>query len=162
MAFSTYAEAVAALRRHLNDLPQLNTLDRDLENTDDELEDDIKFALMDINHAFEPMMMFTIADVAVEPGVDTGRVPWSLLKDAAILQILQQKGIISARNALTYSDAGGVQVNEMDKWGRYLNYFNVLAGNFDRKLMNLKRRQNIQAVWGGGTNSPMGWDYYYG
>jgi hypothetical protein len=161
MPFSTYNEAVIELRRHINDIPQLNTLDREIENTDDELDDYIKSALNDINLNYEPKTMFTLADIVVEPGIDAGRLPWSTVRLGAILQMLSIKGIISARNTITYSDAGGVQVSEMDKWGRYLNYFNSLTLRYEKQVTQLKIRANIESVFGG-VNSPMGWDYYYG
>jgi hypothetical protein len=161
MAFSTYAEAATNFRRYLNDSPQLNTLDRAIESTDDELIDFIQQALTEINFAYEPKTMFALEDVAVIPGVDQGRVSWSMLRTGALLQLLTIKGVISSRNAITYSDAGGVNVTEMDKWGRYLNYFNVLANKYERQVQALKVRSNIESVYGG-VNSPMGWDYYYG
>ncbi|MCF1193625.1 hypothetical protein LRR18_18725, partial [Mangrovimonas sp. AS39] len=93
--------------------------------TDDELLDYVQDTLNNINLNYEPKTNFTLADIVTEPGVDAGRLPWSLVKLGATLQLLEIKGIISARNTLTYSDAGGVNVSEMDKWGRYLNYFNA-------------------------------------
>lgn len=160
MAFSTYEEAATNFRRYLNDSPQLNTLDKAIESTDDELVDFIQAALNEINFAYEPKTRFALSDVAVVPGVDEGRVGWSMLRTGALLQLLTIKGVISSRNAITYSDAGGVSVTEMDKWGRYLNYFNVLATKYERQVQALKIRANIEGAFGG-VNSPMGWDYYY-
>ncbi len=160
MAFATYEEAGANFRRYLNDSPQLNTLDKAIESTDDELVDFIQAALNEVNFAYEPKTNFALSDIAVVPGTDQGRVGWSMLRTGALLQLLQIKGIISSRNAITYSDAGGVSVTEMDKWGRYLNYFNTLALKYERQVQALKIRANIEGAFGG-VNSPMGWDYYY-
>jgi len=162
MAFASYSEAVIKLRRYINDIAQLNTLDREMESTDDELEDAIKDALIEINTSYEPKTGWALANIIVEPTDTNGAVPWTLVKLGAVLQLLTAKGILSARNAISYSDAGGVSVSEMDKWGRYLNYFNTLAAQYERKLIQVKTRENIQQIWGGGTASPMGFDYYYG
>lgn len=161
MAFENYRDAVVAFRRYLNDVPQLNTLDREYESTDDELEEFIKDALNDINLNYEPKTRFTLSDIIVEPGVDDGKISWTLVKLGAVLQLLQIKGIISARNAITYSDAGGVQVSEMDKWGRYINFFNVLVTKYERGVTTIKTRANVEQAFSS-MNSPFGWDYYYG
>lgn len=161
MAFSTYAEAATAFRRYLNDTPQLNTLDREIESTDDELVEFIKDALNEMNNRYEPQTRWKLENICVEPGVDNGTLPWSTVKLGAILQLLTIKGIISARNTLTYSDQGGVTIQAMDKYGRYQSFFNQLSQVFETKLMQLKIRENI-ATGFGGVNSPMGFDYYYG
>lgn len=160
MAFVTYKDAALAFRKWINDSPQLNTLDRDFESTEDELEDFIKDALNDINLKYEPKTRYQLKDVIVEPGLDEGRVAWSMLKTGALLQLLTVKGIISARNTITYNDQGGVSVTEMDKYGRYLAYFNVLTNKYERDLMQLKVRANLEQGWGS-SMSPMGWDYFY-
>ena len=161
MAFGTYQDAATALRRYINDIPQLNTLDQEIENTDDELADYIKDALNDINFQYEPTTSFKLSDVVVEPGVDQGRISWTVVKLGAILQLLTSKGIISARNAITYSDAGGVTVAEMDKYGRYMAYFNQLTAKYERLVQQIKIRANIADGYSA-VNSPFGFDYYYG
>lgn len=161
MAFATYAEAALAFRRYLNDTPQLNTLDREMESTDDELEEFIKDALNEMNNNYEPRTQWRLESICVEPGVDPGALPWSTVKLGAILQLLTIKGIISARNTITYSDQGGVTVQEMDKYGRYMQFFNQLARVFETKLQMLKVRQNVADGFGG-VNSPLGFDYFYG
>ena len=160
MAFTTYEEAAANFRRYLNDSPQLNTLDKAIENTDDELVDYIQQALNELNFAYEPKTRYALADIAVVPGTDEGRIGWGMLRTGALLQLLTIKGVISSRNAITYSDAGGVQVSEMDKYGRYLNFFNVLANKYERQVLALKIRANIEGAFGG-VNSPLGFDYWY-
>jgi hypothetical protein len=52
----------------------------------------------------------------------------------ATLKILTKKGILSARNTLTYQDAGGITVQDYDKYGRYVNYFNVLVSTYYRGI----------------------------
>jgi hypothetical protein len=158
MAFTTYKEAVDSLRRYLNDTPQLNTLDEEYESTDDELEEYIKDALNDMNMNYDPITWWKLTDVVVEPG-ETGYIPWNTVKLGAVLQLLQMKGIISARNTLIYSDAGGVQVNDMDKWGRYINYYNVLVTKYTNAVKAIKIRQNVTNAFGG-YSSPFSFDVY--
>jgi len=161
MAFASYRDAVVAFRRYLNDIPQLNTLDNEMESTDDELEEFIKDALNDINFNYSPPSNYSLVNIVVEPGVDNGTISWTTIKLGATLQLLQIKGIISARNAITYSDAGGVTVAEMDKYGRYLSFFNQLAARYEKQVQQTKIRLNIDNAYGG-VNSPFGFDSYYG
>jgi len=161
MAFTNYRDAVVAFRRYLNDIPQLNTLDHEMESTDDELEDYIKDALNDINFNYTPPTNFSLTDVVVEPGVDNGKVSWTLIKIGALLQLLTIKGVISARNAISYSDAGGVTIAEMDKYGRYMSFFNTLATRYEKQVGAVKVRTNMEAAYGS-VNSPFGFDFYYG
>ena len=49
----------------------------------------------------------------------------------------------------------------MDKFGRYLAYFNQLAARYERAVTQIKIRANIDAAYGG-VNSPLGFDFYYG
>ena len=161
MAFASYREAVVAFRRYLNDIPQLNTLDREMESTDDELEDFIFTAMNNINMNYTPVTTYKLANIVVEPGEATAGVPWSIVRMGALLELLQIKGIISARNAITYSDAGGVTVAEMDKYGRYLTFLNVLAARYEKAVTTMKIRENITNAFGG-VASPLGFDSYYG
>lgn len=67
----------------------------------------------------------------------------------ATLQYLTSKGILSARNTLTYRDGGGVTVQDMDRYGRYINYYNILVNKFLRGVTNMKLGANIDAAFGG-------------
>jgi len=160
MAFTTYREAAIKFRQFISDYPQLNTLDKEFESTDDELEDFIKDALNDINLNYTPSTTFVLSDVVVEPG-ETGKIAWTTIKLGALLQLLLAKGVLSARNTITYSDAGGVTVTDMDKYGRYLAFFNQLAARYERSVQTTKVRSNIDNAFGG-VNSPFGFDFYYG
>jgi hypothetical protein len=138
------------LRRFLNDTPDLNKLDRTAECTDEDLNDYIKDALIEINVEFPPKTTFKISDVMFEPGDDSGAVvPWNLVKIGATLQFLTSKGILSARNMLTYSDTGGIQVTDFDRYGRYINYFNVLVQKYVLGVENFKKSWNISQLYGG-------------
>lgn len=71
------------------------------------------------------------------------------MKYGAVLQVLTSKGIISSRNTLTYNDGGGVTVQDMDKYGRYINYYNVLINKYVRGLQALKLGSNVDDAYGG-------------
>jgi hypothetical protein len=158
MAFTDYYEAAKSLRQYIGDYPQLNTLDNEFETTDDELVDYVKDALVEINLEYEPRTYFKLSDIVVEPE-DEGNLPWSAVRLGAILKYLVAKGILNARNYLTYSDAGGIQVTDRDRWGRYINFFNVLINKYAAAVKAVKLRQNIQDSYGG-FSSPFSFDVY--
>jgi hypothetical protein len=158
MAFATYGEAAVALRRFIGDTPQLNVLDGEFETTEDDLISYIKDTLIEINMDSEPRAMFTLKDIATEPE-DNLNLSWSTVKLGSILQYLTSKGILNARNFITYSDTGGVQVSDLDRWGRYINYFNVLVNKYVAGVKAAKLRVNINDAYGG-YSSPFSFDVY--
>jgi hypothetical protein len=126
------------LRKFLNDTVELNVLNGAEESSDDYLRSAIEDALEEINEEFEPETSWTIDSIP----------SWNALKFGATIQILIGKGILSARNMLTYSDAGGVSVSDYDKYGRYINYFNVLINKYLRSVQSIKRTHNIDQCYG--------------
>jgi len=148
MAFTTYLEAANKLRSWLGDRAELNVLEGKQECTDDELIDYIKDAMNQINLEFEPITSFKLDTVITEPG-ESGFLPWSAVKLGATLQYLTSKGILSARNTLTYSDQGGVQVSNYDQYGRYVAYYNYLVNSYVKSVQQIKIRYNITQGYGG-------------
>lgn len=67
----------------------------------------------------------------------------------ATLQYLTSKGILSARNTLTYRDGGGVTVQDYDRYGRYINYYNILISKYVRGISAMKLGSNIESAYGG-------------
>ncbi len=67
----------------------------------------------------------------------------------ALLNILTSKTILSARNTLTYSDAGGIQVKDNDEFGRYTTIYNYYISEFRRRASSAKRSLNVEAAYGG-------------
>jgi hypothetical protein len=108
----------------------------------------------EINIEYPPLTYWTLADVCVEPGIDRGVIAWPTVRLGATLQLLTAKGILSARNTVTYSDSGGVQISDKDYWGRYINYYNVLISKYEKAVVNTKRSFNSSMAFGG-TRSPM-------
>jgi hypothetical protein len=157
--FNSYEEAAKNLRRYIGDIPQLNYLDGDYETTDDELIDYIKDTLIEINMDFEPRTLFLLKDIATEPEDQGARLSWSTVKLGAILKCLTAKGILNARNFLTYTDGGSISVTDRDRWGRYINYYNVLINKYVAGVKTAKLRVNIDNAFGG-FSSPFSFDIY--
>lgn len=129
---------VNRLRRYLQDTEVINVLDQVQESTNV----DLYFALQD-----------TIDEVNFIPPLTAytqlSEVPWSILKLGAVLNILVSQGILSARNQLTYNDTGGIQITDMDKYGRYINWFNVLVNKYQRSVALWKIAGNVDDAYGG-------------
>ena len=128
---------VNRLRRFLQDQAVLNTLDQAQESTNT----DLYFALQD-----------ALDEINVTGQVTTyssfSQVPWSLLKLGGVLNILMSQGILSARIQLTFNDAGGIQVSDIDKYGRYVNWFNVLINKYQRGIIQWKITKNVDDAYG--------------
>lgn len=135
-----YREKVDRLRRFLSDERTLNRLLNAEESSDDYLYECIEDALDEIN-------VFGYA-MGVPWTIETFPY-WSILKSGAVLQVLIGKGILSARNTLTYNDTGGVTVQDFDTYGRYINFFNLLINKYRNMVMSLKRSNNVDSAYGG-------------
>lgn len=130
---------ITRLRIFLGDTPELNRLEGVEESTDLQLYHNIISAMEIVNSYNQP----TLTKSAFS------EVPWGILKYGAVLEVLTSKGILSARNTLTYRDAGGVTVQDYDKFGRYLNYFNTLYRTFYQQLETWKKNINFSGGFGG-------------
>ena len=131
---------VDRLRRYLTDTPETNLLTEVMESTDIELYEALEDCMNEIS--------FT-APIFLPPYTSFTQVPWFLLMQGGVLQILTRKGILSARNTLTYRDSGGVTVQDLDKYGRYQNYFNLLVNKYMTAVKGFKISQNIESCYGG-------------
>lgn len=131
---------VRRLRKYLGDTVELNNLRQVQESTDEELAMALYDTLDEINYEFMPETSYIKLSEYKS---------WPSLRDGAILNILSMKGILSARNTLTYNDAGGIQVSDEDVYGRYMAYFNLIQAKFRQSVSNIKRNQNIENCYGG-------------
>ena len=127
------------LRSFLNDSTTANVLDGTQESTDEELWNALYDVLDEINYEFLPHTTWTLETIP----------SWNIIKNGAVLQVLTSKGILSARNTLTYNDSGGVTVQDMDKYGRYVNYFNVLINKYRAGVQAMKVGKNVEDAYGG-------------
>lgn len=130
---------VDRLRLYLGDFTETNKLEGVQESTDIELFNALKDTLDEINFEFLPHTAYTMQTIP----------SFNVLQLGTVLQILTRKGIFSARNTLTYNDSGGVTVQDTDKYGRYINYFNVLITKYRTGVQLMKLGKNIEAAYGG-------------
>jgi hypothetical protein len=136
-----YMPYVNRLRRSLKDFPELNELFEDFESSDLQLYEALQDTLDELNYEIEPVGL-TYADLSKVPS-------WNVVKTGAILNVLTEQGILSARNILTYNDAGGITVKEEDRYGRYMAFFNMLINKYLRQAQAMKRGANVDAAYGG-------------
>lgn len=130
---------VDLFRDDLGDNVELNTLEEVQESTDM----DIYRALLMTMNELNSMLVFDPNFVEFKDIPDL-----STFFLGTTLRILNRKGIISARNTLTYQDAGGITVQDHDKYGRYVNYFNVLVSSYYTAVRNWNTRGNTDAAYG--------------
>lgn len=131
---------VDRLRKFIGDTVELNVLDEKQECTDIEIYHFIQDALDEINFEYLPTTSWKkISDVP----------SWNILKIGAVLQLLTSKGIHSSRNTITYNDGGGVTIQDMDKYGRYINYYNILITKYARGVQSMKIGNNVDDAYGG-------------
>lgn len=131
---------VDRLRNFLQDTAELNDLEAVEESTDIELYYALQDTFSEMNYEVEP------TDLSFEKISD---IPWAILKLGAVLNILVSKGILSARNVLSYNDSGGITVKDQDKYGRYTVFFNMLTNKYRRAAMGFKRSYNLNGGYGG-------------
>jgi len=130
---------VDRLRRFLGDTTELNELLDSEESSDWFLHDSIEDAINEINMmGYETTFIFDDLPTTI---------PWPLVKLGATLQVLIGKGILSARNVLTYNDQGGVQVTDNEVYGRYINYFNMLVSNYREQVRQWKTQRSINNAY---------------
>lgn len=126
-------------RKFLKDSPINNTgefLDT-IENTDDDLRMYLNMAVESYNDSFF-RTDFTIDFFKNEMLLFTG----------ALLSALVSNGVVSARCALTYQDMGGIVVQDMDRYGRYLQMFNQFFSYWKSHVLDTKRAWNINNAYG--------------
>lgn len=76
-------------------------------------------------------------------------VPLNFLQTGALLSLMVSKGLLSARNTLSYSDQGGISIQDQDKYGRYTVFYNMLINRYRNAAQSWKRSKNINGVYGG-------------
>lgn len=149
MAVIPYAHKtyINRLRRYIGDDATLNKLLEAEECTDQFLYDAILDTFDFINYEFSPETEYDLDNFGENNYKDFKS--WGTLRTGAVLQCLIGKGILSARNTLTYNDASNITVQDMDQYGRYLNFFNILTNKFVQGVTMIKVRKNIEDCYGG-------------
>ncbi|MCK5613635.1 hypothetical protein KAR91_67845 [Candidatus Pacearchaeota archaeon] len=133
-----YLSKVNRLRRFLNDTVSSNALLDGVECSDLYLYECIEDAVDEINF----VGMLTSYTIDTFPS-------WVLVRTGATLNVLIGKGILSARNTVTYNDSGGVTIHEEDTFGRYINFYNILIGKYRQQVLSFKISTNIDNGYGG-------------
>lgn len=135
-----YVSRVARLRDYLDDTITQNELRGVEESTDLELYRALEDTWDEINYEHDP----------VELNFDSiSQIPWTLLRQGATLSVLNSKIIGSARNTLSYNDAGGINVKDNDVFGRYVAIYNTLLSQYRRAVATFKRSANVNSCYGG-------------
>lgn len=137
---SEHQKYVDRLRSFLSDTEDLNDLLGEKESTDLELYNNIIDTWDQINNEYDP------TDLHIK---ELNKIPWSILQTGATLQVLTSKGILSARNMITYNDSGGITVKDTDVYGRYIALFNMLINKYRRSVIGFKRNLNMNGGYGG-------------
>ncbi len=130
---------VVRLRRDLRDFVSKNELKETEENTDLELYYSLLNAALEIKN--EVSMIIELNSLI--------EIPWNILSTGATIDVLESESIRSARNTLSYNDAGGINVQESDVYGRYVNLFNMLKAGYQSAIRNWKASKNIESCYGG-------------
>lgn len=130
---------VDKFRDAIRDRAELNLLLETQESSDHDLYQCLLDGVDAINNQYGYETSYTI----------TSFPSWKILRLSAMLELLTSAGILSARNTLTYNDAGGVTVQNIDTYGRYINYYNMLTAEANRAITNFKIQKNIENGYGG-------------
>lgn len=131
---------VNRFRRWIQDTEKLNRLEAIQESDDLELYEALLSTMDEINWEFTPTTEYeNFSDIP----------SFHMLAIGGLLKILTMKGILSARNTLTYRDGGGVTVQDYDRYGRYTNYFNLLLNKYMRAIQGWKTQVNVESCFGG-------------
>lgn len=134
-----YVTPVSRLRDFLRDFKATNLLLEMEENTDDQLQKSLEDALDYINTAYPPVTDYSINSVT----------SWTAVRDRAVLNVLQSNMIKSARNMFSYRDQGGVDIQEEDVYGRYVNIYNILFAKNEAHIQRFKTSDNVNSAYGG-------------
>ena len=134
-----YVIPVAKLRDFIRDFKEENVLLELEENTDAQLQRSLEDALDYINTAYPPVTIYLITDIP----------SWTVVRDRAVLNIIQSNMIKSGRNTLTYTDQGGVNIREEDTYGRYVNIYNILLAKNEMHIQRFKISKNVEGGYGG-------------
>jgi|AntRauTorckE6833_2_1112554.scaffolds.fasta_scaffold00311_22 hypothetical protein len=127
-------------RSYIQDTAVKNDLEGIEESTDLEIYYALDDTLGELSYEFGPHdMVFN----------SFSEVPLRLLQTGAMLNILVSKGLLSARNTLTYTDQGGVTIQDQDQYGRYTVFYNMVINRYRNAAQSWKRSKNINGAYGG-------------
>jgi hypothetical protein len=136
-------EIVAMIRLYLRDFPELNRL-LSGEETSDRM---IAWAVIDALDDFNSSPPFIGAY-----GL-TNFPSTSLLREGAVIRILQSVGLLQTRNQINYSD-GGISFSVSDKAPLLMSWIQMFQGSYEQRKLRIKSSINVeQAMEGAGAFS---------
>ena len=127
------------VRKYFKDDAKLNKLLGDVEYSDAEIGDAITDAIQTFNNTPPAITQYSI-----------GNFPQSylyLLKRGAGIYLLETSALLQARNALPYSDRGGIAVNLEARIQLYLNLIDRMKQRFLEELTRVKVYINVNGAY---------------
>ena len=131
-------EMVAMIRLYLRDFPELNRLISG-EETSDRM---IAWAIIDALDDYNTTPPF-IGSASLNNFPST-----SLLREGAVIRILESVGLLQVRNQMNYSD-GGVSVSISDKAPLLMGWIQMLRQSYEQKKIRIKSSMNVEMAFEG-------------
>jgi hypothetical protein len=136
-------EVVAMIRLYIRDFPELNRLIAG-EETSDRM---IAWAVVDALDDFNSTPPF-IGNFGL-----TNFPSLSMLREAAVIRILESVGLLQTRNQMNYSD-GGISVSVSDKAQFLMGWIQMFRTSYEQKKIRIKSSLNVEmAMAGAGVSS---------
>lgn len=136
---------VGVVRMYLRDSPELNRLIQGEEHSDRL----IAWAIIDALEDFNVTPPFTAYQLTNFPSK-------SLLRQGAVINLLESVGLLMTRNHLNFSD-GGIQVGVSDKTPLIQSWIQLFTNKYEDRKNKIKIALNIENGWGGGIHSEYLW-----
>ena len=123
---------------YLRDFPELNRLISG-EETSDRM---IAWAVIDTLDDFNTTPPF-IGSYGLEnfPSL-------SLLREGAVIKVLESVGLLQLRNQMNYSD-GGITVNVSDKSQFLMGWINMFRNSYEQRKVRIKSSINVEMAFEG-------------
>jgi len=131
-------EIVAMIRLYLRDFPELNRLISG-EETSDRM---IAWAVVDALDDFNSTPPF-IGSYGLNGFPST-----SLLREGAVIRVLESVGLLQMRNQMNYSD-GGITVSISDKSQFLMQWISMLRASYEQKKQRMKSSLNVELAFEG-------------
>ena len=129
---------VSEVRMYLRDFAELNRL-IDGEETSDRM---IAWAIIDTLDDYNTTPPFIgSASLNNFPSI-------SLLREGAVIRILESVGLLQVRNQMNYSD-GGVSVSISDKAPLLMGWIQMFRQSYEQKKIRIKSSMNVELAFEG-------------
>jgi hypothetical protein len=126
------------IRLYLRDFPELNRLISG-EETSDRM---IAWSVVDTLDDFNSSPPF-IGSYGLRNFPST-----SLLREGAVIRVLESVGLLQLRNQMNYSD-GGITVSISDKSQFLMQWITMLRGSYEQKKTRIKASINVEMAFSG-------------